>query len=689
MAFNINNYTLKYKWQSYSRNGHVYNLDIYQKTTAPITAMEIGGVQSVRLQIQGDGDIWQPIVKTSLEIVLTDLPARNTMSTKYGGWEEFFTPDSTAYLVNLYVDGDDVWWGYITPDSWQESLAYGGSITITARDNIGHLADFDFDLVGDMDGLVGLDEILTKCWDIADIPMTLRQNYGANKPYILDGTPITTGGATNGTPISKVRVAVSELQDGTYYDALEDILSSIGYCLRWSYPDIYLCPIRELPMVGYSSRSATPQSEVEFYGGNRELTPAARVITDKTNYGYNDDADLPALAEGYSSNSSTVACKYTDSQSRVFTFNARYWSVAGSGATAGGWLNNSGYLNTTQCKADEGLVASDGDNVFNATTIVCDQTALSTVVLPKYRMRAYSADITIKMIMARLVAMTTNASPYTITAAARYPKDATIRVLYTDPKTSTQYAWHPATGRREGEWRTKGTYTDDVFTIYDIATDVADSYELAIVLGALPAGITTGGVLDIEIYRIVTGGAYVGGTNTSGTTSDPLYGIYARITDITAAPASSAAVALKSDTVRTINNESYNLKIDRSPKFGALSQSVAMTSPRNYKGALYRKGSYNGVNVPFSYNCNWTIGGATSPLPALIHQQILCFNQTPKGALTGTCGLVDKTTPLIPSGVYVYKGKRYIVKSATIDFATENMESVTLAEFVWYNDLWD
>ena len=82
MAFDINNYKLKYTFESLGRLGHIYNVDIYQKTTRTISTYEIGGVQSVRLQIQGDGDVWQPIVKTSLEIVLTDLPDRNT-TTKH------------------------------------------------------------------------------------------------------------------------------------------------------------------------------------------------------------------------------------------------------------------------------------------------------------------------------------------------------------------------------------------------------------------------------------------------------------------------------------------------------------------------------------------------------------------------------------------------------------------------------
>ena len=686
MAFDINNYKLKYTFESYGRLGHIYNVDIYQKTTRTISTYEIGGVQSVRLQIQGDGDVWQPIVKTSLEIVLTDLPDRNTTTKHYGGWEEFYTPDSTAYLVHLRVDGDDVWWGYITPDSWQESLEYGGSITITARDNLGHLSDFDFDMTGDIDGLVGLDEILTKCWDIADIPMRLDSSYGTNKPYPLDGTIITSAGQTLGTPISEVRVAVSELEDGTYYDALESILASTGMCLRYAYPDIRLCPIRELPMVGFGSRAATAEAEVEFYGGNRELSPAVRTITDKVDYGYSDNAELPYLADGYSTSSNTAQCKCATDDGGYETYNGRYWSVSGSAMTKGGWRNNDGFLNPDQCTADKLLAISDGDNVFAATAILTDKIALSTVRVSKYRLRAYSTDITIKMTMARMVAMTSSTSPYTIAHSGRYPKDAIVRVLYTDPgaSTTTQYAWHPATKHRDGTWSAAATYTSDVFTISGIATELADSYELSIALGDITkdASVTLGGYLDVEIYNIVTGGG------TPVLTGGTAYGVYARITGVTIAPASGTAMALKTNTVKTINNETYNLKIDRSPAFGALSQSVAMSSPRNYKGALYRAGAYTGLNAPFSYNCNWAQGGESMPLPGLIHKQILCYNQTPMGVLTGTLGLVDKYYAVIPGGVYTYRGRQYILKSATIDFGTEKMESVTLVEFVWYDDLW-
>ena len=138
-------YQLKY-YKDLVSQGHKWRLAIYQETDDVLTAVEIGPVlQGLRLVVQGDqADIDTPIVKTSLEMVFVDADDLDD-ERKCGYWEEFYTSSATEYKVILYKDGVAEWSGYVTPDSFSESLQYRGSVTIIARDNLGALQDFEYD----------------------------------------------------------------------------------------------------------------------------------------------------------------------------------------------------------------------------------------------------------------------------------------------------------------------------------------------------------------------------------------------------------------------------------------------------------------------------------------------------------------------------------------------------------------
>ena len=139
-------YLLKY-YKELVSHGHRWRLEIHQDTDDASEAVEIGPVlQGLSLIMQGDqADIDTPIVKTSLEMVFVDAPDLED-ERKCGYWEEFYTSSATEYRVRLMKDGAVEWTGYVTPDSFSESLQYRGSVTIIARDNLGALQDYPCEL---------------------------------------------------------------------------------------------------------------------------------------------------------------------------------------------------------------------------------------------------------------------------------------------------------------------------------------------------------------------------------------------------------------------------------------------------------------------------------------------------------------------------------------------------------------
>ena len=157
-------HALRYYKEIQQDNGQIIRLEIHKKNST-LPAVEIGRVlQALHLDIQGGADtIDAPIVKTSLTMTFVDAPDLEA-GKKCGDWEEFYTPDSTMWMVVLKADDKTIWGGYVTPDGYQEDLRYRGSVTIIARDNIGHMQDFPFDMEGNADGVVTLQQLVNEAW---------------------------------------------------------------------------------------------------------------------------------------------------------------------------------------------------------------------------------------------------------------------------------------------------------------------------------------------------------------------------------------------------------------------------------------------------------------------------------------------------------------------------------------------
>ena len=151
-------YDLAYHLEQRLKDGSRILLELHRVHVDNVlfVAKEIGDVlNGLALEIQGQSeDVDSPIVKTSLTMSFVDVPERNSLTQQWGSWEFLYTPDSEGWKVVLLVarNGEDrfrtLWSGYVTPDSYTETLSHHGVVTITARDNIGHLADMEFDGVG-------------------------------------------------------------------------------------------------------------------------------------------------------------------------------------------------------------------------------------------------------------------------------------------------------------------------------------------------------------------------------------------------------------------------------------------------------------------------------------------------------------------------------------------------------------
>ena len=242
-------YGLKYYAEFRNTRKQDFRLEIAERIDDPDirpSARRIGYLSGCALEVQGNlSGVISPIIKTQLKVTLVDAAdIPSTGAVKYGDWEEFFTPDATLYKVRIarIIGGQNqvFWTGYITPDSWEEALDYRGQITITARDNIGHLQDFQFDAPGNSHGLIKIMDLIDAAMAKIEFPMTYALPSGAGVVFPL----------ADGVEVHNALVNVSLFEGTDWYKALEQTLEAIGYVLRFVDDNqFYLGPLRNFPTI--------------------------------------------------------------------------------------------------------------------------------------------------------------------------------------------------------------------------------------------------------------------------------------------------------------------------------------------------------------------------------------------------------------------------------------------------------
>lgn len=284
-------YALRYYKDITHADGTVFRLEIHKKDSTA-AAVEIGAVvQGLSLEVQGQqGDIDTPIVKTSLAMTFVDAGDIDD-GRKNGFWEEFYTPDALMWKIVIKAKNAasaalrTVWGGYVTPDSFSEDLVYRGSVTIIARDNIGHMQDFPFDAVGDGDGMISLRNLVESGWEKIGSPMVLDWDEDC---LICEGVQAYD-----------TLMNASQFKDRNWYDAIESALYAYGLVMRYIGDNTFMIsPLRYMPYQGAESIDLVPHIEPVFIAGaQRELVPAARRIEEVVDYDLTDVV-APAVQPG-------------------------------------------------------------------------------------------------------------------------------------------------------------------------------------------------------------------------------------------------------------------------------------------------------------------------------------------------------------------------------------------------------
>ena len=312
--------------------------------------------------------------------------ARTRWNTEFGNWEEFFTPDATLYKIILYeVNGSTktaVWSGYVTPDSWLEYLGYRGTITVTARDNIGHLKDFPFvadgSITPDGYGLIAMGDIIEKALEVVEFPMDVV--WGTAIPF-GDGVYLITSARLN-----------ASLFDGMdWYEVLEQTLEAVGYVFRYVGRNKFtICSLRDMPEMGHYYET-TGEQTMEFYGGSLELDPAVKQIR--------EEADFKREAE---LKEDPKAGMLVRGNKREYTWQIRNrtgqaWDYQNVNVGGYGWLTGYGFLKGDDYSLTTTLRENEGDDAATAWPVLIANQQTPTT-FQTYKLPLVSPNVVLHMV---------------------------------------------------------------------------------------------------------------------------------------------------------------------------------------------------------------------------------------------------------------------------------------------------
>lgn len=557
-------------------------LNIYEKDYTG-TSKQIDALTSLVLESDCQ-DAQSPIQKMILRIGLADRPEMpDTDSRKYGRWEEFFTPDATRFLVEILVAGSARWKGYITPDAWSETLDFHASVSITARDNIGHLEDFEFDSDSE---LISVDEIIRSAMALIEPQFTVTYDYASD--YTIE--------SENGVSITDSYVNTSLFKGKSWYEVLESVLTSLGMCIRYVGWNQYF-----IGFLRYVSRYNGGTLVQNYLRGSATLmlSPAYKEIIEDDDYEF-EEFGIPDFRNKILENTSSeeITYKYYNmSQSVVsgtttITYEGIFYNTIG-------WSNGSiHYLNDD--------VINSGLKFDRTKAALIPLTKSATFNFGKLNNLELSIDFSVILQAYGMLGSKTLKSSdvgsitFSYVISRRYTNDSGDEV--------TRYFNGSA-------WQSGLQYTE-----VSINPDLYGPFtkDVSVNLPVDPAS-NKGATIFLTIYFKDVIVRYVNSIDASS-------GVYMAVDNLQISCPISY-VKLESNKVTTVNDSKYNVRKTFRPDIVAMSSTdVTVVNHTNYKNVLWLN-SY----TPFPYNVRWRKDAEETyrPLPALLAMQMLCYGLRP------------------------------------------------------------
>ena len=236
----------------------------------------------------GDGIEIDGLVRDSIHIsknagdacdaITTSVLTFSLYDTGQLDYSQFFTPNAVLFKVIWKMNGSARWTGYLTPDSYSENLSYRDTITLTARDNLGRLNDYDFNLARGQ--MMTVRSLIVQGLTVAGVAMDTV--FVTTKVASSPETTLAIDGLVN----------TSLLVGSTWHEALTLLLEGLGLTLSWNDGNKF--EVRDITQAPSASQSAFFISKSGF----RQIRPAWKNLTASQDYGLRDNFYEGQLTEG-------------------------------------------------------------------------------------------------------------------------------------------------------------------------------------------------------------------------------------------------------------------------------------------------------------------------------------------------------------------------------------------------------
>lgn len=670
------NHFLKYYKEIESQN-HLWRIEIHQESDSAFTPMEIGPViQGLKLIVQGDqADVDTPIVKTSVEMVFVDAPDLE-QDRKCGFWEEFYTSSSTEYKVLLYKDGVCEWTGYITPDSFTETLQYRGSVTIIARDNLGTLQDKTFEMSSiNGDGKVYIYSLINRAITLSNCSLNyVTANF--NQPIAVAVQDLRY---SDSNALLAQAVDVKQLQGYTWWSALESVLYSAGLVLRYiGRNTLQLMPLREIPKLGKQYWWDVEERDVTFVAyGTRELVPGVRSIKEENHFDIDTESD-PIKVPQYSPDIPTlVQCNNItfigpNTQSNSYEAPMHGYEVPGKNMILVSSKSNvidvsaypkySGEDSESYGQWDDKSIVYFAVNASDPKPFAIEKKIFTS-----------SGKVSIKWAVDKPISLLSDLSAVMntpIQSASEYGTDPYLsyRIRL---ESSDRILYYNATNKQWGTSRVNNTMplstglftTDKPKLLTFELNEISVPYNGNLVLE----------FVDIRILVLLL------------RLRLDCVGMYMRIRDISIDVEIPENIKLLEKlTLTTEYLDKYSVRIERNPIFAILPSNEPEVALVPNAILTECTSQYIGAE-----QWDWAnrVKAATTgiSLSRLIHQQLLAFYAKPNNMLTGELATNDP----VFSALYNWEGRQHILTSGALNVLTGRMENANLREFTRYEHMWE
>lgn len=644
-------HALRYYKDLEQPNGTIVRLEIHRKRNGDAlwVSKEIGRVvQALHLDIQGGADtIDAPIVKTSLTMTFVDAPDLEE-GKKCGDWEEFYTPDSTMWKVMLKADGKVIWSGYVTPDSYQEDLRYRGSVTIIARDNIGHMQDFPFDMEGNADGMVTLQELVNEAWAKIESPMVLDWRHDEDDADYL---------FCDGVEAPQTYMNVSAFEDMNYFDAVEKALYAYGLVMRFVGSNrVAIMSLRDLPYQGKSG-APRPVEPIFLAHAQRELAPAVRRIEESVKYEFSDGIEIPlAKSVTFSGVAYTVPFYSTNVFGETSTKNIPVHAIANTDGE--GWSNipsSTLFFNPKKYTIRQTALAEDAERML---FLACNTDGSHSAL---YRKTVVCNDFGINMTFGRPI---------------ERDEFGGIGYCYgfSDNEDREQNGIGSLSAKSVDCYISKDQ--GGVQKFYDGHSWSDETVMLTLEVTERQCGI------DVHLGEL-SGVAEVTLTIVNVKLNDKWdfsngLGMYIPISSMNWGVVESASLC-ETNNVNTVYIDTNNVILEHSPELGPALDEVPF--PSVIKNGIFVKSG--NAYLP-AKKWAWS-GGTPQQMAVYNHLQLLCYHSKPNNIISGDIVYADFVDM---AAIYEWGGANHILVSGSYNFLNGHIESAVLREFQWYNDMW-